>query len=152
MKIEIMQYAKTESTDKPDEIVLEDFKKEYCLVSLATNVVEKIRTQSNIEKLEEGSKYFEYTLYQFKYFGDYSQLEKNITENFESWTNKIKKNISDSIISSIEAERLKQAQLIALANFKNNEGLPSTEEEKKIEASKNRDVILSQIAADVENS
>lgn len=152
MKIEIMQYAKTESTDKPDEIVLEDFKKEYCLVSLATNVVEKIRTQFNDEKLEDGSKYFEYTLYQFKYFGDYSQLEKNITENFESWTNKIKKNISDSIISSIEAERLKQAQLITLANFKNNEGLPSTEEFQKIEASKNRDVILSQIAADVENS
>jgi len=152
MKIEIMQYAKTESTDKPDEIILEDFKKEYCLVSLATNVVEKIRTQFNDEKLEDGSKYFEYTLYQFKYFGDYSQLEKNITENFESWTNKIKKNISDSIISSIEAERLKQAQLITLANFKNNEGLPSTEEIIQIEASKNKDVLLSQIAADVENS
>lgn len=152
MKIEIMQYAKTESTDKPDEIVLEDFKKEYCLVSLTTNVVEKIRTQFNDEKLEEGSKYFEYTLYQFKYFGDYSQLEKNITENFESWADKIKKIISDSIISSIESERLKQAQLITLANFKNNEGLPSAEEFQKIEASKNRDVILSQIAADVENS
>ena len=152
MKIEIMQYAKTESTDKPDEIILEDFKKEYCLVSLATNVVEKIRTQFNDEKLEDGSKYFEYTLYQFKYFGDYSQLEKNITENFESWTNKIKKNISDSIISSIEAERLKQAQLITLANFKNNEGLPSTEEIIQIEASKNKDVLLSQIAADVENN
>lgn len=152
MKIEIIQYGKTESTDKPDEITIEDFKKEYCLVSLATNVVEKIRTQFNDEKLEDGSKYFEYMLYQFRYFGDYSQLEKNITENFESWADKIKKIISDSIISNIEAERLKQAQLIILANFKNNEGLPSTEEFQKIEASKNRDVLLSQIAADVKNS
>lgn len=152
MKIEIIQYGKAEGTDKPNGVTIEDFKKEYCLVSLATNVVEKIRTQFNDEKLEDESKYFEYTLYQFRYFGDYSQLEKNITENFESWTNKIKKNISDSIISSIEAERLKQAQLIILANFKNNEGLPSTEELIQIETSKNRDVLLSQIAADIKNS